>query len=122
MLNSALWVSEAFVLDQTIKTVLILLNFQMCTYIFKLVLLQLLLLFVLVHFVFYAKKHQYSDNEVHNLLTGAAQRMWALHKLRKLMAANFGDTINVNALLSSPSVDASEQEDTTRPFSMVSLF
>ena len=35
------------------------------------------------------------------------------------MAANFGDTINVNALLSSPSVDASEQEDTTRPFSMV---
>ena len=51
-------------------------------------------------------------------LAGAAQRMWALQKLRKLMAANFGDAINVNALLSSPSIDTSEPED-TRPFSMV---
>ena len=36
------------------------------------------------------------------------------------MAANFGDTINVNALLSSSSVDTSEQED-SRPFAMVSI-
>ncbi|XP_048243824.1 E3 ubiquitin-protein ligase HERC2-like isoform X1 [Haliotis rufescens] len=41
---------------------------------------------------------------------GANQRMWALHKLRKLMAANFGPSINVNALLASPTSESPDQE------------
>ncbi|GFN81530.1 E3 ubiquitin-protein ligase herc2-like, partial [Plakobranchus ocellatus] len=46
---------------------------------------------------------------------GATQRMWALHKLRKIMAANFGSLININALLSSPTTESPEQE-VARPF------
>ncbi|GFS15828.1 E3 ubiquitin-protein ligase HERC2, partial [Elysia marginata] len=46
---------------------------------------------------------------------GASQRMWALHKLRKIMAANFGNLINITALLSSPTADSPEQE-VARPF------
>ncbi|KAL3879973.1 hypothetical protein ACJMK2_032247, partial [Sinanodonta woodiana] len=48
---------------------------------------------------------------------GAEQRMWALQKLRKLMAANFGQTLNVNDLLSSPSVDIPDT-DTPRQLTM----
>ncbi|XP_021378315.1 E3 ubiquitin-protein ligase HERC2-like isoform X2 [Mizuhopecten yessoensis] len=49
---------------------------------------------------------------------GASQRMWALQKLRKLMAASFGDqSINVNALLASPSLESPDQE-IPRPFTM----
>lgn len=49
--------------------------------------------------------------------TGANQRMWALHKLRKLMAANFGSLININALLSSPTTDS--PEEVPRPYPLV---
>ena len=45
--------------------------------------------------------------------------MWALHKLRKIMAANFGSLINITALLSSPTADSPEQE-VARPFPLVS--
>ena len=41
---------------------------------------------------------------------GATQRMWALHKLRKLMSTYCGQMINVNALLSSPAADSPEPE------------
>lgn len=44
--------------------------------------------------------------------------MWALHKLRKLMAANFGSLININDLLSSPTSESPEQE-VLRPFPLV---
>ena len=50
---------------------------------------------------------------------GANQRMWALHKLRKLMSAYCGPLINVNALLSSPTSESPEPE-VPRPFHMVS--
>ncbi|KAK7097783.1 E3 ubiquitin-protein ligase HERC2-like isoform X3 [Littorina saxatilis] len=40
----------------------------------------------------------------------ANQRMWALHKLRKLMSAYCGPLINVNALLSSPTSESPEPE------------
>ena len=45
--------------------------------------------------------------------------MWALHKLRKIMAANFGSLINITALLSSPTADSPDQE-VARPFPLVS--
>uniref|UniRef100_A0A2C9K806 HECT-type E3 ubiquitin transferase n=1 Tax=Biomphalaria glabrata TaxID=6526 RepID=A0A2C9K806_BIOGL len=51
---------------------------------------------------------------------GANQRMWALHKLRKLMAANFGSLININALLSSPTTDSPEEVPRPYPLSMSS--
>ncbi|KAH9523229.1 E3 ubiquitin-protein ligase herc2 [Bulinus truncatus] len=51
---------------------------------------------------------------------GANQRMWALHKLRKLMAANFGNLININALLSSPTADSPEEVPRPYPLSMSS--
>lgn len=45
--------------------------------------------------------------------------MWALQKLRKLMAANYGPAINVNALLASPSVESPDSE-IPKPYSSVS--
>lgn len=56
-----------------------------------------------------------------NYSTGATQRMWALQKLRRLMAINIRQTnLNVNDLLTSPTQDATE--DTARPFAMVTFF
>ncbi|XP_059157195.1 E3 ubiquitin-protein ligase HERC2-like isoform X2 [Physella acuta] len=49
---------------------------------------------------------------------GANQRMWALHKLRKLMSANFGHLINISALLSSPSRESPEEIPRPFPLSM----
>ncbi|KAL8607282.1 hypothetical protein ACOMHN_047613 [Nucella lapillus] len=49
----------------------------------------------------------------------ANQRMWALHKLRKLMSTCCGPLINVNDLLSSPTSDSPEPE-LARPFHMLS--
>lgn len=54
------------------------------------------------------------------LVTGAHQRMWALHKLRKLMSMYCGSFVNVNALLSSPAMEGPEPE-LTRPFHLVSF-
>jgi hypothetical protein len=45
--------------------------------------------------------------------------MWALQKLRKLMAANFGQSLNVNALLASPTTESPEQEMPRAPYSVV---
>jgi hypothetical protein len=53
------------------------------------------------------------------ILTGAAQRMWALQKLRRLISANFGQTLNVNELLLSPTLDT--DQDLSRSFSVVSI-
>ncbi|XP_060607151.1 E3 ubiquitin-protein ligase HERC2-like isoform X1 [Ruditapes philippinarum] len=47
---------------------------------------------------------------------GAAQRMWALQKLRRLISANFGQTLNVNELLLSPTLDT--DQDLSRSFSV----
>ncbi|XP_052796353.1 E3 ubiquitin-protein ligase HERC2-like isoform X2 [Mya arenaria] len=47
---------------------------------------------------------------------GAAQRMWALQKLRRLISVNVGQTLNVTDLLSSP-VDI-QDHDTSRPFAV----
>ncbi|XP_012936715.1 E3 ubiquitin-protein ligase HERC2 [Aplysia californica] len=48
---------------------------------------------------------------------GANQRMWALHKLRKILATSYSNLININALLSSPTTESPEQE-VPRPFHM----
>lgn len=47
---------------------------------------------------------------------GAAQRMWALQKLRRLITVNFGQTLNVNDLLGSPSLESTELADMSMPF------
>lgn len=46
---------------------------------------------------------------------GAPQRMWALQKLRKIMAVNYGVSFNVNTLMSSPTADTPEQESSRTP-------
>ncbi|GAB1604494.1 E3 ubiquitin-protein ligase HERC2-like [Argonauta hians] len=46
---------------------------------------------------------------------GAQQRMWALQKLRKIMAVNYGVNFNVNTLISSPTSDSPDQETSRNP-------
>ncbi|XP_052829652.1 E3 ubiquitin-protein ligase HERC2 isoform X3 [Octopus bimaculoides] len=46
---------------------------------------------------------------------GAQQRMWALQKLRKIMAVNYGVNLNVNTLISSPTTDSPDQETSRTP-------
>lgn len=54
---------------------------------------------------------------IYACVLGAAQRMWALQKLRRLISANFGQTLNVNEILLSPSESA--EQDMSRSFSVV---
>ncbi|KAL5011340.1 hypothetical protein ScPMuIL_009891 [Solemya velum] len=50
---------------------------------------------------------------------GATQRMWALQKLRKLMAANYIQSLNVNVLLASPTAETPDP-DPPRPYPLLS--
>ena len=57
-------------------------------------------------------------------MIGAAQRMWALKKLRQLMISYFGPRLNVSALMSSPTGETPliDLDDSQRAYTLVGTF
>jgi hypothetical protein len=64
--------------------------------------------------VLLVKKTQSIWREPLTNFIGAGQRMWALQKLRTLISAKSYQSLNINALLSSPSPDTSDPDSSQK--------